>query len=281
MTALTGAPDQVEKLDETQALIGNTPLIPLDAKGTLPGVSLHAKLEARQLGQSVEGRVAFAVIKAAMLEGKLRNGVRLLDASTERLAIAYASVAARLNVSITLVMPKNTGALTLHKLAAFGAEIRLVEADEDPRTVAKDLAHADPDSYYFADHRSNDESWKVHYLGTAKEIYHQTQGQITHFVANSVRRDILLGTGKKLKEVNREIVLVALTSELEPSERSLEYADQTIYIDPQLISSRVDRFAKEAGMIISEESAFHLIGMEALAEGLDTGTLVTIFPYDN
>ncbi|MEM9986413.1 MAG: pyridoxal-phosphate dependent enzyme, partial [Bacteroidota bacterium] len=279
--ALTRVPDQVEKLDETQALIGDTPLIPLEVKGTSPGVTLHAKLEARQLGQSVEGRVAFAIIKEAMLEGRLMGDVRLLDASTERLAIAYASIAARLKVSLTLVMSNKTSASTLHKLAAFGAEVRLLAEGENTQAFAKDLALSEPEAYYFADHRRNDESWKVHYLGTAKEIYHQTRGQITHFVANSARRDILLGTGKKLKEVNREIVLVALTSEREPDERSLDYADKTIYIDPQLIPSRVDRFAKEAGMIISEESAFHLIGMETLAESLDAGTLVTIFPHEN
>jgi S-sulfo-L-cysteine synthase (O-acetyl-L-serine-dependent) len=280
MTTLTGTPGHVARLDETEKLIGQTPLYPIHPHPAAADqrVSVLAKLEARQLGRSAEARVAFGVVKAAILEEKLEGERRLLDVADAHLAMAYGAVCARLGIPLTLVVSPQLSPRVRHFLTAFGAELMVAEGE--PHSFAQSLEEEAPEQYYFADHQRNDESWKAHYLGTAREIYHQTQGQVTHFVADVSQRAILLGTGKKLKEVNREIALVALQAAATDESVAIPFADDNISVDPEAIEKRIDAFAREAGMIISPQAALHLIGAEQLAQSLDRGMVVTVFPDD-
>lgn len=283
MTTVISPAQQVEKLDETEALTGNTPLIPIKTNQQDVQPQLFAKLENRQLGRSTAARVAFSIVRTAILEGKLVGDRMLLDTAGTQMALAYGAVCARLSIPVTLVMAESTSADTLVMLKAFGVKV-VLEQEENISARLANIQAQEPEAYFFADHENQDDVWKVHYLGTAKEIYHQTQGQLTHFVADAAQRSLLLGTGKKLKEVNKDIQLVALQQQGSmdaQAENHHPYADKTILVDADMVDSRIDTFAKEAGMIISKQSAINLIGLEALAATLEDGVLVTVFPEDS
>lgn len=280
MTAITGPIYQVEKLDETESLTGDTPLLPIHLPQQINQVELCAKLEYRQLGRSTQSRVAFAIVKSALLDGQLDQHKTLIDLADEAMAMAYGAICARLSIRLTLVMDEDIPHRILNLIKSLGAEILLSPSGQQ-QTMLEQHRAQEPGRFFFANHSQHEESWKVHYLGTAREIYHQTSGRITHFVADASQRSLLLGTGKKLKEVNRDVQLVALqlhSPEQNPSE--MAYADQTIAVDASLVDDRIDAFAKESGLIISRKSAINLIGLERLAASLDEGVIVTVFPDD-
>ena len=255
-------------------------MIPISLAQSNSRHQLFAKLENRQLGRSTYARVAFSIVKTAILEGKLEKGRILMDKANTQMALAYGAVCARLSISLKLIMNRdNTTPETLVILKAFGVLTELVDEEQIDQRLAE-LQEEEPDLYFFANREMQDDAWKVHYLGTAKEIYHQTHGQLTHFVADASQRSLLLGTGKKLKEVNQKIQLIALEQRGREGAKKHPYADATISVDATTVDARIESFAKEAGMMISRQSAINLIGLETLSDTLDEGVVVTIFPND-
>ena len=129
MTTVISPAQQVEKLDETEALTGNTPLIPIKTSQQDLQPQLFAKLENRQLGRSTAARVAFSIVRTAILEGKLVGDRMLLDTAGTQMALAYGAVCARLSIPVTLVMAESTSADTLVMLKAFGVKVVLEQEE--------------------------------------------------------------------------------------------------------------------------------------------------------
>ena len=286
----------IESLDEIGNMIGNTPLMQVKKAFHKPGVTLYAKLEWRQLGQSVKSRPAFQIIKDAIIAGHLDNGRKLLDATSGNTGIAYASICARLSIPLTICLPSNASVERKNILQALGAELIYtspLEGTDGAQAKARDLYHNNPKEYFYADQYNNDNNWKAHYYGTAREIYHQTEGSITHFVAGLGTTGTFTGTGRKLREINGDIRLIALQPEtaLHGLEgwKDLETAKVPGIYDPSLhdevrsVSTGdaydwLKIFAREEGMLISPSAAANLAGAIKLAEEITNGVIVTVFP---
>lgn len=298
MLTLTQSPEVVARLDEVASLIGQTPLLPLRRVWQKEGVQVLAKLEWRQLGQSVKARPAFEIIKEAVLNGQLGRGQRLLDATTGNTGICYAAICARMGLPLTLCLPEDSPSAHLRTLRWYGAKLQLTPAEAGiagARAEAAQLALMQPSQYFLADQYQNEQNWKAHYHGTAREIYHQTQGQVTHFVAGQGSTGTITGTAMKLKEVNAEIRAIALQPE--QADHSLpgwhvfpaddapgifrpDLIDKTLRISEAEADRWVEGVARQEGMLISRSAAANLAGAFRVAEHLDQGMVVTVFADD-
>jgi cysteine synthase B len=299
MNILTHSPEQLAALEATARLVGDTPLIPISHAFQKDGVELYAKAEWFQLGQSVKARAAFGIIQDAILQGQLDQNRRLLDASSGNTAIAYAAICARLQIPLTICLPKNASMERKLQLKSLGAELILtspLEGTDGAQLVARKLAEAEPDLYFYADQYNNPNNWKAHYLHTAREVYQQTQGRITHFVSGLGTSGTFTGTGRKLKEVHREIQLIALHPETAmhglEGWKDMETARVPGIYDPNLADDNlrvstgeayewVQKMAREEGLLVSPSAAANLAGAAKVASRLETGVVVTIMPDDS
>jgi S-sulfo-L-cysteine synthase (O-acetyl-L-serine-dependent) len=192
--------------------IGNTPLLRLDRlTAHLPGVVLLGKAEWANPGGSVKDRAASSIVAAANAKGLLA-GKQLLDATSGNTGIAYAMLGAAGGFGVTLCMPSNVSPERKRILAAYGANIVWTDpADGSDGAIlkARELAQ-DKSRYYYADQYGNEANWKAHYHGTANEIWQQTEGRITHFVAGLGTSGTFMGVTRRLKELNPEIECIAM-----------------------------------------------------------------------
>lgn len=298
MTTLEISSPLQEKIESVGQLIGNTPLYPITAFPLKEGVQLFAKLEWQQLGQSVKARPAFQIIKDAISRGELYPGKKLLDASSGNTAIAYASIGAALGLEVVICLPANASAARKRILKALGAGIILTspsEGTDGAQHKAKELVSQQPSEYYYADQYNNDSNWRAHYYTTAREIYHQTNGQITHFITGLGTTGSFMGTSRKLKEINPGIRTISLQPEtalhgLEgwkdmetakvPGIYDTSLADENRLISTGKAYEWLKKFAAKEGMILSPSAAANLAGAYQLAEEIDSGIIVTLFPDD-
>jgi len=194
--------------------IGNTPLVRLDRlTAHLPGIQILGKAEWANPGGSVKDRAASAIVTEAQKRGVLTSTRGLLDATSGNTGIAYAMLGAALGFSVTLCMPSNVSPERKRYLAAYGAEIIWTDpADGSDGAIrkARALAAAEPDKYFYADQYSNEENWRAHYRTTANEIWNQTDGQITHFVAGLGTSGTFMGTTRRLRELNPNIRCISM-----------------------------------------------------------------------
>src|SRR5271157_4449851 len=167
--------------------IGNTPLLRFDQLTThLPGVTLLGKAEWYNPGGSVKDRAAANIVAEGRRSGKFAPGKILLDATSGNTGIAYAMLGAAAGFPVTLCMPTNVSVERKKIVTAYGANILYTDpgdGSDGAIRMARELAAKHPDTYFYADQYSNNANWQAHYHGTANEIWQQTEGRVTHFVA--------------------------------------------------------------------------------------------------
>lgn len=194
--------------------IGNTPLIRLDRlTAHLPGIQLLGKVEWANPGGSIKDRAASSIVLAAQRDGQLTPGKALLDATSGNTGIAYAMLGAAQGFHVVLCMPSNVSSERKHILAAYGAEIIWTDpADGSDGAIrmARKLAAEQPDKYFYADQYGNENNWRAHYYGTANEIWGQTEGAVTHFIAGLGTSGTFMGTTRRLRELNPAIQCISM-----------------------------------------------------------------------
>ena len=197
--------------------IGNTPLLRLD--GLLPdapGIQLLGKAEWTNPGGSVKDRAASAIIANAIHQGQLTPGSSdkaLLDATSGNTGIAYAMLGAAMGFPVTLCVPSNVSPERKNILAAYGANVIWTDpADGSDGAIrmARKLIAEQPEKFFYADQYGNDNNWRAHYYSTANEIWDQTAGQITHFVAGLGTSGTFMGTTRRLRELNPKIQCISI-----------------------------------------------------------------------
>lgn len=296
MQTLTLHPPLEKRLKQVEKLIGNTPLVTLDRVYNRPKVKIMAKLEWQQLGGSVKARPAFRIMQQAILAGELDKNRILLDASSGNTGIAYGAVGAALGIKVALCLPENASKERKMILRSHGVDIIYTPATEltdGAQLKAKALHAEDPDSYYYADQYANENNWKAHYYGTAAEIYAQTQQQVTHFVAGLGTSGTFMGTSRRLKELNPNIHITSFQpdSPMHGLEgwKHMETAIVPRFYDPGLADNNLEvstleaydmvkEVAKKEGLLISPSSAANLVGAIQVANTLEEGVVVTVFP---
>lgn len=197
--------------------IGNTPLLRLDGLITNPAVQLLGKAEWTNPGGSVKDRAASAIVADAIRLGQLTpnspNGRALLDATSGNTGIAYAMFGAALGFPVTLCVPSNVSPERKNILAAYGANVLWTDpADGSDGAIrrARQLIADHPEKFFYADQYGNDNNWRAHYYSTANEIWEQTAGTITHFVAGLGTSGTFMGTTRRLRELNPRIQCISM-----------------------------------------------------------------------
>lgn len=284
----------LDRVAEVEKLIGNTPLHRITAFEKR-GVEIYAKLEWQQLGGSVKARPAFNIIKQAILTGELTEEKELLDATSGNTGIAYAAIGAALGIKVSLCLPENASPERKTILKALGVTIIYTspfEGTDGAQIKARELHQQNPEKYYYADQYANNSNWKAHYDTTAYEIFDQTNGGITHFVAGLGTTGTFTGTGRKLKELNPYIHLVALQpnspmhglegwkhleTAIIPKIYDVTVADEFMEIDTFEAYQLIKEVAKKDGLLISPSAAANLLGAITVAKRIDKGIIVTMF----
>jgi S-sulfo-L-cysteine synthase (O-acetyl-L-serine-dependent) len=272
---------------QTVDRIGNTPLLRLARIAhDLPGVEILGKAEWLNPGGSVKDRAAANIVAQAQASGKLTSGKILLDSTSGNTGIAYAMIAAAQGFPVTLCMPENVSVERKRILQAYGANIVYTDpADGSDGAIrmARELAAKHPDLYYYADQYSNDANWQAHYHGTANEIWQQTEGRITHFVAMLGTSGTFVGTTRRLKELNPRIRCISLqpdsafhgiegakhmASAIVPKIYDPSLADADLGISTEESYVMAKRLAREEGLLVGISAAAAVVGCLQLAREL-------------
>ena len=266
--------------------IGNTPLLRLDLTGHLPGVALLGKAEWHNPGGSVKDRAAASIVAEGRRSGKFTPGKTLLDATSGNTGIAYAMLGAAEKFPVTLCMPENVSLERKKILSAYGANILYTDpgdGSDGAIRLARELAVKHPDLYFYADQYSNDANWRAHYYGTANEIWQQTEGRITHFVAMLGTSGTFTGTTRRLKELNPRIRCISLqpdssfhgiegakhmASALVPQIYDPELADENLEIATEEAYAMAKRLARESALLVGVSAAAAVAGSLKIAERL-------------
>ncbi len=284
-----------EKIFHTGKFVGNTPLFEIKNLLQKPGIRLFAKLEWQQIGGSVKSRPAFHIIKDALRDGQLGNGRHLLDATSGNTGISYAAIGAALGIPVTLCLPENASPERKQLLKALGANIVYTskfDGTDGAQLKAKELYRKHPDRYYYADQYANDSNWRSHSETTAPEIWEQTNGEITHFVAGLGTTGTFTGSGRALRSFNDAIKLIALQPDnpmhglegwkhletaIVPKIYDGTVADRVLEVETLEAFDMMRQVARKEGLLISPSAAANLLGAIKVAQGIDHGVIVTVF----
>jgi len=267
--------------------IGSTPLLRLDAvTQELPGITLLGKAEWYNPGGSVKDRAAANIVSEARRQGLLPPSKILLDATSGNTGIAYAMLGAAEGFPVTLCMPENVSRERKQILQGYGANIIYTnpgDGSDGAIRMARQLAAAHPDQYFYADQYSNDANWKAHYHMTGNEIWQQTQGRVTHFVSMLGTSGTFVGTTRRLKELNPSVKCVSLqpdssfhgiegakhmASAIVPEIYDPALADQNIEISTEDAYAMARRLSRTAGLLVGISAAAAVVGSLKVATSL-------------
>jgi cysteine synthase B len=280
--------------------IGNTPLLRLERIGReFPQVQILGKAEWCNPGGSVKDRAAWNIVREGRRSGNFAEGKALLDSTSGNTGIAYAMIGAAEGFPVTLCMPENVSIERKRILFAYGANIIYTDpgdgSDGAIRT-ARELYAREPHKYFYADQYSNDANWRAHYLGTAEEIWQQSEGRVTHFVAMLGTSGTFMGTSRRLKELNPGIRCISLqpdspfhgiegakhmASAIIPKIYDSTLADEDIEIATEDAYANAIRGAREEGLLLGISAGAAIAGCLQVARRLgkkEEAVIVTIFP---
>jgi cysteine synthase B len=281
-----------------ESAVGNTPLLPLRRIGAhlAPAVQILAKAEWFNPGGSIKDRPALNIIRTALADGSLQPGKRLLDSTSGNMGIAYATFGAALGIPVTLALPANASPERIAILRALGAELILtdpLEGSDGAIQAVRQLAAQNPERYFYANQYDNPANWQAHYLSTGPELVQQTEGRLTHFVAGVGTTGTLTGVGRYLRQYNPDIRIVAvqpssafhgleglkhLPTAIRPQIFDETLVDQTLEMETEKAHEMVRRLAREEGLFVGISSGAAAAAALRLAEGLEQGVVVTVFP---
>ncbi|NDJ52696.1 MAG: PLP-dependent cysteine synthase family protein [Chloroflexi bacterium] len=283
-------------------LVGNTPLVAFPTlTAHLPRqIQVVAKAEWTNPGGSVKDRPALNIIKQAERRGEMHPGVTLIDSTSGNTGIAYAMVCAARGYDITLVLPENASPERKQILRAYGVDLVLtdpLEGSDGSIRVVREMVAENPEKYFYADQYSNPDNWRAHYYGTGIEIWQQTQGQVTHFIAGLGTSGTMMGTGRRLRSYNSAIKLIAVQPDspfhgleglkhMETAIRPAIYNDDLLDgIEPVMTEDAHEmcrRLAREEGLLVGVSAGAALVAALRTAENMadrgEVGTVVTLFP---
>lgn len=278
--------------------IGNTPLLRFDRiTAEFDDVQIVAKAEWANPGGSVKDRAASRIIEDALRTDSLSHGKILLDSTSGNTGIAYAMLAAAYGFPLTLCVPSNVSPERKRILNAYGAEILYTDPSEGSDGAilkARELYQLHPDKYFYADQYSNNANWRAHYShGTADEIWQQTEGRITHFVAVLGTTGTFVGTSRRLKELNPRILCTSLqpdspfhgiegakylATSIVPKIYDPSLADNELEVSTEAAYEMAWRLAREEGLLVGLSAAAALVGSIEVAKSAEAGSvIVTIF----
>ena len=279
--------------------IGNTPLLRINRITNVlmdKDVEIYAKAEWFNPGGSVKDRPALRIIEDAEKSGRLNRDKIIIDSTSGNTGIAYALIGASKGYKVTLVMPQNVSEERKRIVRAFGAKIVFTDpllGSDGAMIEAKRLVNEEPSKYFYADQYNNPSNWKAHYETTGVEIWEQTGGEITHFIACLGTSGTLMGTGRRLKEYNPDIQVISvepatsihglegmkhMATSIVPGIYDDRFPDRKLMVDTEDAYAAVKRLASEEGFFVGYSSGAALVASMKVANEIDRGLIVAIFP---
>jgi len=288
---------QLEAKTSIETSIGQTPLIQLRriTVGLPYGVTVFAKAEHLNPGGSVKDRAALRMILEGERAGALLPGMTILDATSGNTGIAYAMIGAARRYPVTLCLPKNAGHQRKQILRSYGVQI--IETDplqstDGAQLIAREMFRKEPAKYFYPDQYNNDANWRAHFDTTAPEIWEQTDGRVTHFIAGLGTTGTFVGVARRLKSFNLQVRAIAMQpdSPLHGLEglKHLQTAMVPGIYDPALADENVEvatddalrmtqRLAREEGLFVGPSSGANVFAALRLAQTLsEDAVIVTI-----
>lgn len=272
-------------------LIGNTPLVEIRKIFQHPKIKIYGKLEGNNPGGSVKDRAAYGMIKGAIDRGDIKDGMRLVEATSGNTGIALAMIAAQFGIGITLIMPENATKERIQTMKAYGAEVILTPSEktiEYSREYAQSLV--DEGGYFMLNQFGNPDNWGMHYRTTGPEIWRDTEGKVTHFVSSMGTTGTIMGTSRALKERNEAVQIVGVqpvdgsripgirrwSPEYLPEIFEPERVDKVIDVSQIEATEMMRRLAKEESIFAGMSSGGSVTAALKLAETLEEGLIVCI-----
>ena len=276
--------------------IGNTPLLRLDGLvDGLEGITLLGKAEWANPGGSVKDRAAASMVRVARANGSLAPGKTLLDATSGNTGIAYAMLGAALGFPVLLAMPSNVSTERKRVLRAYGAQVEWTNPDHGSDGAirrARELAANEPERFCYMDQYSNNANWKAHYETTGPEIWSQTTGTVTHFVAGLGTSGTFMGTVRRLKELNPSLRAISMQPDspfhgleglkhmataIVPAIYDPQLADQNIEVETEAAYAMAKRMARQQGMLVGISAAAAVVAsLQVAREEAAAGRRATI-----
>jgi cysteine synthase B len=277
-------------------LIGRTPLLRLrPPESAAGGVEVYAKAEWQNPGGSVKDRAARRMIEEGIRSGALGPGGTILDATSGNTGIAYAMIGAALGYHVRLCVPANVTRERVEMLRAYGAELILTDPMEGSDGAIEEARrrHTLDPSLFYPDQYNNDANWRAHYESTAPEIWEQTAGQVTHLVAGLGTSGTLMGTARRLRELNPRLRVVSvqpdgplhgieglkhMASSIVPGIYDETLADEDVRVSTEDAQKMTRALAREQGLLVGLSSGAAAVASMRVAARARHGVVVTIFP---
>ncbi len=277
--------------------IGKTPLLRLERIARhLPGVEIHAKAEWANPGGSVKDRPALAMVLDGERRGLLRDGRILLDATSGNTGIAYAMIGAVRDFPVRLALPSNASPERKRILRAFGVDVVLTDplaGSDGAIRAARDMAASEPARYFYPDQYANPENPAAHYRTTGPEIFEETGGRVTHFVAGLGTSGTFVGTTRYLRQRNPRIRSISfqpdsplngleglkhMETAIRPEIYDDSLADENVEVSTDEAYAMVRRLAREEGYLVGVSAGAAAAATLRIAEREKRGVFVTVFP---
>lgn len=280
--------------------IGNTPLIKVErVTAEFPHVEFYAKAEWFNPGGSVKDRAAYAMIREGERSGQLRSGKIILDATSGNTGIALGMIGAALGYPVKLCLPTSASPERKAILNAYGVEVVYTPGEQGTDGAirrVREIYDADPDNYFYVDQYGNPANPAAHYSTTAPEIWEQTRGRITHFVAGLGTSGTFVGTTRRLRELNPRIRCISVQPDsgfhgleglkhmptaIVPPIYDENLADENLEVRTEDAQRMTRRLAREDGLLVGVSSGAALHACLETARRLprnQRAVIVTIFP---
>ena len=299
--AIAGAPEEhPESLAGPSVLdlVGKTPLVEIRniTRDFPPSVKIYAKMEGFNLGGSVKDRAALRMIQEGIRSGALRPGKTIIDSTSGNTGIALAMLGAVLGYPVELVMPDNVSQERKKIIAAFGAKVIFssgLEGSDGAIRLCRKIYNEGKDRYFKPDQYFNEANSLAHFESTGPEIWQQTNGRITHFVAGIGTGGTIMGTGRFLKKQRKDVQVIAvepddafhgleglkhMASSIIPGIYHEEELDRKISAPTEAAYDMVYRLGREEGWVVGQSSGAAMLAALRVASEIREGVVVTLFP---
>ncbi len=277
--------------------IGNTPLVRIReiTRDLSPKVEVYAKLEYFNPGGSVKDRAAFRMVQEGIKSGALTTDKIIMDPTSGNTGVAYAMIGAALGYQVELVMPANASQQRKDIAYAFGAKITFsseMEGSDGAIRLAHKLYEENPGKYFMPDQYNNSMNPQAHYDTTGVEIWNQTSGRVTQFIATMGTSGTAMGTTRRLKDYDSKINCIGvqpahamhgleglkhMPSSIVPGIYHENILDQVMWIETEPSYDMVERLGREEGLLVGYSSGAALVAALEVARNLKEGVVVTIF----